>query len=307
MSGLRQALAGYLTVRRALGYKLVQHENVLGQFVTYLEDAGAATVTTAHALAWAAQPGGAASWHADRLSMARGFACWLQATGTAAEVPPAGMFPAGQRRATPYLYSAADISALITAAGMLPSPLRAAVYQTLIGLLAVTGMRISEAIGLDDGDIDSGAGVLTVREAKFGKSRQIPLHPTAAGALRRYLQRRGHLQPVRHHPAVFISTTGTRLVYCTIHQTWKQLTSQAGLRPRSASCRPRIHDLRHSFAVATVLDSYRAGGDPQARLALLATYLGHADPKHTYWYLSELSGIASDGRCLPGSAAMRAA
>lgn len=286
MSALRQALADYLTVRRALGYKLAQPEKLLGQFITYLEDAGAATVTTGHALAWAAQPGGDASYHADRLSVARSFASWLQAAGFAAEVPPAGMFPGHRRRATPYLYSPADISALITAAGALPSPLRAAVYQTLIGLLAVTGMRISEAIGLDDGDIEPGAGILTVRQAKFGKSRQIPLHPTAASALQRYLRLRKHLHPARRTPAVFISTAGTRLMYCSIHQTWKQLTSQAGLRPRSASCRPRIHDLRHSFAVATILDSYRASGDTQARLALLATYLGHADPRHTYWYLS---------------------
>ena len=286
MSSLRQALAGYLAVRRSLGYGLARQEKLLAQFITYLEDAGATTVTTRLALAWAALPGGNQSWHALRLQAVRGFASWLQAIDPSAEVPPAGLLPWRPCRATPYLYSDGDIAALIAAAGTLRFPLRVAAYQTLIGLLAVTGMRIGEAIRLDHGDLDLAGGVLTVRQSKFGKSRLLPLHPATAGALHGYPRLRDHLHPHPSTAAVFISLAGARLDYRNVHATWKVLAARAGLQARSPSCRPRIHDLRHSFAVASLLDAYAAGQDAQARLALLATYLGHVDPAATYWYLS---------------------
>jgi integrase len=286
VSPLRQALAGYLTTRRSLGYKLDRAEKLLGQLITYLEDAGAATVTTEHALAWATLPGGDRRWHAGRLTVARRFAIYLQATDPAAEVPPAGLIPSRPCRATPYLYSDAEIGALIAAAAGLRFPLRAATYQTLVGLLAVTGLRVSEAIRLDLADLDFTRGVLTVRESKFGKSRLVPLHPTTMAALRGYLQLRRRAGAGNSTPAVFISAAGTRLRYCNVHATWKKLVASAGLTPRSASCRPRIHDLRHSLAVRSLLDAYAAGQDGQARLALLSTYLGHTDPASTYWYLS---------------------
>jgi integrase/recombinase XerD len=286
VSPLRQALADYLAVRRSLGYKLARPEKLLGQFITHLEGAGAETVTTEQALAWATLPGGDAHWHAYRLSVVRGFAIYLQTIDPATQVPPAGLIPARPHRATPYLYSEADITALIGAAASLRFPLRVATYQTLVGLLAVTGMRVGEAIGLDRADLDLADGVITVRQAKFGKTRLLPLHPTAVGALRGYLRLRDRLHPRPSTAAVFISPSGTRLLYCNVHATWKLLTARAGLMPRSAACRPRIHDLRHSFAVASLLDAYAAGQDGQARLALLSTYLGHTDPSHTYWYLS---------------------
>ncbi|MHB1431379.1 MAG: tyrosine-type recombinase/integrase [Streptosporangiaceae bacterium] len=286
MSPLRQALTDYLAIRRALGYKLARPEKLLSQFITYLEDNGAGTVTTGHALAWATAPGGDASWHALRLSAVRGFAAHLHTIDPATEVPPADLIPWRPRRATPYLYSDADISTLIATAAGLRFPLRTATYQTLIGLLAVTGMRIGEAIRLDRADADLAGGVLTVRESKFGKSRLVPLHPTTVDALRRYLRLRDQLRPQPSSPAVFISPAGTRLLYCNVHSTFQQLARHAGLQPRSASCRPRIHDLRHSFAVRSLLDAYAAGQDGQARLTLLSTYLGHVDPSATYWYLS---------------------
>jgi integrase len=286
MSPLRQALADYLAVRRSLGYKLAYPEKLLGQFITYLEDAGAATVTTADAAAWATLPAGQPSWHAQRLSIVRAFAAYLRTTDPAAEIPPADLIPARTRRATPYLYSAGEVTALMAAAAGLRSPLRAATYQTLIGLLAVTGMRVGEAIRLNRPDFDSGAGVLTIRDSKFGKSRLVPLHPTATSALSGYLQLRDQLHPGPSDPAVFISPAGTRLLYSNVHATWRKLVPAAGLRPRSPQCRPRPHDLRHSFAVASLLDAYAAGQDGQARLALLSTYLGHVNPAATYWYLS---------------------
>jgi integrase len=286
MSPLRRALADYLAVRRALGYKLAYAGKLLGQFVSYLEEAGAGTVSTADAVAWATLPGGSPCWHAQRLSVVRGFAAHLHATDPANEIPPPHLIPARTPRATPYLYPAAEVAALMAATASLASPLRAATYQTLIGLLAATGMRVGEAIGLDRPDFDPGAGVLTVRDAKFGKSRLVPLHPTVTAALAGYLRLRDRLHPGPSCPAVFISPPGTRLAYCNVHATWRLLVRRAGLRPRSPNCRPRPHDLRHSFAVASLLDAYAAGQDGHARLALLATYLGHANPANTYWYLS---------------------
>ena len=174
----------------------------------------------------------------------------------------------------------------MAATSSLSSPLRAATYQTLIGLLAATGMRVGEAIRLDRPDFEAAAGTLTIRNTKFGKSRLVPLHPTATAALAGYLRLRDRLHPGPSDPAILISPAGTRLAYCNVHATWRLLVRRAALTPRSPNCRPRPHDLRHSFAVATLLDAYSAGQDGQARLALLSTYLGHANPAATYWYLS---------------------
>lgn len=287
MSGLEAAVADYLAVRRALGYTLARPEKLLAQFTAYLDQAGAVTVTTEHALAWAVLPGGDPAWHAYRLAAVRGFAAWLRTTDPAAEIPPAGLIPSRKIRATPYLYADGEIQALMSAAASLRFPLRTATYQTLVGLLAATGIRVGEAIGLDAGDADLDAGVLTVRNGKHGKSRLVPLHGTAARALRDYQQVRDRFFPGdARTPAVLISPAGTRLLYCNVHATWKKLTAAAGLAPRSGSCRPRIHDLRHSFAVRTMLDAYESGRDGQETLAALSTYLGHADPKATYWYLT---------------------
>jgi integrase len=288
MTGLlAREVADYLAVRRALGCAMARPEKLLPQFTAYLERAGAATVTAEHALAWAVLPGGSQSWHAYRLAVVRGFATWLHTTEPATEIPPAALIPARVLRATPYLYAGHEIIALMTAASSLRSPLRAAAYRTLIGLLAVTGMRVGEAIGLDRGDADLEAGTLTIRSGKNGKSRLVPLHDTAAAALRGYLQDRDRLcpEPARS-PALLISPPGSRLLYCNVHATWRKLAPAAGLRPRSGNCRPRIHDLRHAFAVRTMLDAYEAGQDGQATLAVLSTYLGHVNPKATYWYLS---------------------
>jgi integrase len=294
----RQALADYLAIRRALGAKLERAEKLLAQFVTYLEQHHAETVTIDHALAWATAPRGASAWWwAMRLSAVRPFAAYLHTLDPATQVPPPGLIAHQRHRATPYLYSDTDIQALVAAAAGLPRRLTAATYPALISLLAVTGMRIGEAIGLDTADFDDPAAILTVRDGKFGKSRLLPLHPTAAAGLRHYLHTRDRLHPNPASSALFISTTGTRLSYIRVQRTFRRLADQAGLAGRSATCRPRIHDLRHSFAVATLLDWYRHGQDVPALLPRLSTYLGHADPKHTYWYLSaapELLALAQE-------------
>lgn len=284
---LSEEIADYLAVRRSLGYQMARPGKLLPQLAAYLERAGAATVTTEHALAWAVLPGGSQSWHAYRLAVARGFASWLRTVEPATEIPPAGLIPARPGRATPYLYTDEEVTALMAAAESLRFPLRTATYQTLVGLLAATGMRIGEAIALDRGDADLDNEILTIRSGKNGKSRLVPLHATTAQAIGGYLRDRDRLCPAHDRTqALFVSPPGSRLLPWNVHATWKKLAASAGLRPRSGNCRPRIHDLRHSFAVRTMLDAYQAGQDGQALLAVLSTYLGHVNPKATYWYLT---------------------
>jgi len=287
MSGLRAELANYLAVRRALGFKLGRAGLLLADFVGYLEANGTDTITTENAFAWASLPVNASSdWWGYRLSVVRAFARHLHAIDPVHDVPPTGLLPAKTHRATPYLYSDANIAALMAAARQLRSPLRAATFETLVGLLAVTGLRIGEALRLDRDDIDLAGGVLRIRQTKFGKSREVPLHPSTVEALAAYALRRDELCPRPREQAFFVSTAGTRLLYCNAHLAWLDLVRRARLGPRSATCRPRPHDLRHSFAVRTLLGWYRDGADVAACMPLLSTYLGHVHPGNTYWYLS---------------------
>lgn len=297
MSEWHRRLEDYLALRRAMGFKLERHAELLGQLGDYLTARHVAVLTVEHAVAWATAPQDAdARWWAARLSMVRGFAGYLHALDPAHEVPPPGLLPYRSRRVVPYLYTDGEISALLAAAGGLALPLRAATYQTLVGLLAVTGMRVGEAIGLDREDFDAAAGVLTVRGAKFGKSRQLPLHPTSNAQLGDYLRLRDRLCPHPSTTALLLTARGYRLRYERVWTTFHRLV-QVGLQPPVPGRGPRIHDLRHTFAVSTLLRWYRDGADVPALLPQLSTYLGHTDPKHTYWYLSaapELLALAAD-------------
>jgi integrase len=286
MSPLHDALADYLQIRRALGYKLERAGKLLPQYLDYLDARGEQLVTIENALAWATLPAGDTNWWAFRMSVVRGFVAYLHAFDPAHKVPPKDLLRRQARRMTPYLYSEQEIQALMAAASSLSSPLRQATYRTLIGLLSVTGMRVGEAIRLDDRDVDLRHGVLTVRETKFGKNRELPLHRSTVDALRAYRRLRDRHQPTRVSDAVLISPAGTRLLYCNVSHTFVQLVERAGLQPRSARCRPTLHGMRHSFAVRTLLDWYRADVEVQPRLPLLSTYLGHVHPKDTYWYLT---------------------
>ena len=297
MNPLRKALDQYLAVRRSVGFKLDRDGLLLPDFITYLERHGAQTITTELALAWAKQPVAAhPAWWATRFGMVRGFAKHLQAIDARTEVPAADLLPRQVRRVTPYLYSEQEIVRLLRAAQELRPPLRAATYKTLFGLLAVTGMRFGEAIRLDRPDVDFTHGLLVIRNSKFGKSREIPLHDTTVEALRAYARLRDRIGPRPKSSSFFLSRTGARLIYNNAHRVFWKLVRSAGLEPRSARCRPRPHDLRHTFAVRTLLEWYRAGANVQARLPVLSTYLGHFHPSSTYWYLSaapELLALAS--------------
>jgi len=301
MTGLRQAARDYIAVRRALGSRLQRHPSLLENFVAYLEAAGATTITTELALSWATLPGHDAhpAYLSNRLCAVRGFARHLQAFDPATEVPPTQLLPWPKCRAVPYLYSDADIAALMSAARSLTPALRAATYETLIGLLSVTGMRIGEVIRLDRDDIGWDEGVLTIRDSKFGKSREVPLHLSALDALRVYAQQRDQLCPQPGTAAFFISPAGARLVYNTVQPTFSRIAGDAGVGPQPPLRRARLHDMRHSFACTVLLGWYRDGADVQANLPLLSTYLGHRNPSSTYWYLSavpELLALAAARR-----------
>lgn len=296
MSLLRAELVEYLAVRRALGYKLETAERLLGQFIDYLDARGEQRITIDAAVAWAILPGGYSGYHAHRLQTVRRFARYLRAADPQVEVPPPGVLTGRSRRATPYLYTDEQTAALIAAAETLGTAHRTATFQTLIGLLTVTGMRLGEAIGLDRDDLDSRHDVLTVH-GKYGKTRELPLHPSTVDALGRYLGRRDRPPSPPGERALLVSEAGTRLLASNVQHTFGRMRTRAGIAPRSPACRPRLHDIRHSFAVRTLLDAYRDEVDVGARLASLSTYLGHAEPAMTYWYLDaapELMGLVAE-------------
>ena len=245
----------YLALRRALGFKIAAAGRLLGQFVDYLSEHGDGMPTTDDALAWANLPAGAsANWRAIRLSVVRGFASYLHSLDATVDVPSADLVRHGPDRATPYLYSDAEIRRLLAAAGELRPGFRAATYQTLIGLLATCGLRVSEAIALNTTDLDRDERLLVIRETKFAKSRLVPLHPTTMARLAAYLTLRDQTHAYPRGAALLISGAGTRLHHSNVSLTFAPLAARVGIVRRSAACRPRLHDLRHSFAVATVLD-----------------------------------------------------
>jgi integrase len=297
MSSLHTAVGDYLVMRRALGFKLDREATLLPRFVDFIDDRGERHVSTDAAMAWATLPAGSAAWWSSRLQIVRGFASYMHSIDPVNEVPAVDLLPRASHRATPYLYSQDQINALIAVAGTLRTPLRVATMQTLLGLLAVTGMRLGEAVGLDRDDLDARNGFLLVRGAKFGKSRELALHPSTVVALQRYLRRADRPPPADGTTALLVTIVGTRLSTKDVQRTFATLRHRAGIEARSPSRQPRLHDMRHSFAVATVLDAYQADGAAGRRLALLATYLGHVNPASTYWYLSgapELMQHAAD-------------
>lgn len=296
MSALSGHVADYLRLRRALGFKLERAGHLLPQLAAYLEAAGAATVTSDLAIAWARLPQHAQPNHwAQRLAIARGFARYLQALDPATQVPPPGVFATRRHRPTPFLWSQRDICRLLESTQALRPALRAATYEALFGLLATCGMRVGEATGLDRDDVDLRAGLITIRHAKFDRSRLVPLHPTVAEALSRYATERDRLCPRPHCRAFFVSSVGTRLDRSGVGKTLRKITTSLGIRTETVH--PRAHDLRHSFAVDTLIRWQRSGLSVDEHIAALSTYLGHVSPADTYWYLSaspELMGLAAE-------------
>lgn len=287
MISLRSALEQYLNMRQGLGYKYQHQARRLADFVSFMERHETATITTKLAVAWATLPPDRhASW-VLRLTDVRGFARHVVNFNPQTEVPPAGILPP-LKRARPYVYSDTEVNALLTAALALPPEkgLRRWTYHYLFGLIAVTGIRLSEATGLLRSDVDLDLGALTIRQSKFGKSRLVPLHPTTCAALRSYAERRDdHLGP-HCGPHFFVAERGGRLLYQYVYRVFWRLSREIGLRQTGKHTGPRIHDFRHRFAIRTLLGWYREGLEVEQRLPLLSTFLGHTCVRDTYWYLS---------------------
>ena len=298
MSALEQALADYLRLRRSLGHELAEAGWLLPSFVAFLEERGVGTVTVELALDWAQRsPSGRPSTVGPRrLTAARGFARFLTGQDPLTQVPPLGLMPSRQRWRPPFIYSTGDLDAILAqAGGAIASPPRSATYSTLIALLAASGLRIGEAIKLDRSDVDWAGGVLLIRESKFGKSRLVPLHPSSMTALADYAALRDRHLPRPSDGSFFVSLRGKRLLYAVVGQTFRRLVDAAEVGASSPRP-PRLHDLRHTFAVRTLLGWYRQGGNVQAKIPALSTYLGHRTPSSTYWYLSaapELLALAA--------------
>jgi integrase/recombinase XerD len=286
MTTPREALADYLRIRRRLGFEMPQDDRLLQGFVEFLERADAQRITTELALMWARLPADAHPhrWR-QRLSVARGFARHLATINPESEVPSKDLLPGHRPRIAPHIYTHEEIAALMAAARGLRPRLRATSHETLIGLLAVTGMRPGEALALDRQDVDLRHGALHVRAGKQKRQREVPLHESTIGALHEYASQRDARFPTPSTPAFFISARGRRVARQELNQTFTKLVREVGLEGRGARGRPRPHDLRHTLAVRTLLDWVHAGEDIDRRMPLLSTYLGHVDPASTYWYL----------------------
>jgi integrase len=297
MSDLSPLVSEYMAFRAARGFQPSRKiERLLTQFVDSLppERVDGQVFTQGQTLAWVYTPAGAApAWPAYRLSAVRQFALYLAGSGLPVGVPGTRQGPGGSRRATPYLFTNADVQAVMTAADRMFTPLRAATMKTLVGVMAVTGMRISEALQLTIADLDLDEGVVLIANAKFGRQRLVQFAPSSCRAVTDYL----HL-PVRHRLGVtperpvLVTTKGTAVHERTAHAAFQQMTQHAALPPR-AGARPRPHDLRHTFATQTMIDAYRSGRDPARTLILLSVWLGHANPADTYWYLQAAPEVAA--------------
>lgn len=297
MTTLSDAASDYLRLRNQLGHDLAEYHRLLPRFVAFLDDAGLPTVTVAAAMAWAnapeVDPSGTVASH--RMTIARGFARHMAGLDSRTEIPPFGVVGSRRHRHEPYIFSPNDIDTLLRGAQGLRTRFACATHYSVIGLLAATGMRVGEVIRLDRADLCPTDARLLIRESKFGKSRMVPLHPSVLDALQRYARLRDDVHPRLTTASFFVSMRGNRMVYPTVQAVFRNLCDGAGIGAGAPS-RPRIHDLRHTFAIRTLIGWYRAGEDVEAQLPVLSTYLGHRDPRWTYWYLSaapELLGLAA--------------
>lgn len=292
MTDLGQALNEYLALRHALGFKLRQTARELPRFVQFVEREGADFITTKLALRWAQEnPEAKSVTHADRLAMVRRFAAWRSAEDPRTEIPPVRLLPRRYQRPTPYIYSTQEVESIVSTAASLPSEsgLRGCTFSTVFGLLAVTGMRVGEAVALNRDDVDLQAGLLTIRQGKLGKSRFVPIHATTKDVLGHYAEKRDVIAPGANTPAFFVSERGRRISAWSAEANFITVSHLIRLRSPTVDGRrgrgPRLHDLRHRFAVSTLIDWYRVDADVDREIPKLATYLGHEGPEQVYWYL----------------------
>jgi integrase/recombinase XerD len=309
MKTLREALETYLALRRRLGTELRTPGRYLHHFVEFMEKDGAAIITTQLALRWATMSATATpATLARRLADVRRFAAWLAAREPRTEVPPLGLLPHRYRRLSPYIYSDKEVEQLLHAASQLQSRsgVRALTYTTLFGLIATTGLRLGEAVGLDRDDVDLRAGVLTIRRAKFGQSRFVPIHESTCAVLKDYARQRDQLLSRPTCRAFFLSERGARINQCSARYNFVVVSRVVGLRTVIPGKRhghgPRLHDMRHRLAVMTLIRWYREGRNVDRELPKLTAYLGHVHVADTYWYLEavpELLQLATERAIIP--------
>ncbi|MBS0250924.1 MAG: tyrosine-type recombinase/integrase [Proteobacteria bacterium] len=317
MTSMTERLDDYITVRRSLGYDLSFTARVLRGFTAFADDQGADHITVDLFLRWKECFGKASNdtW-SRRLGMVRSFTSWLQGQDARTEVPPAGLIAGKVRRSRPYIYSEAEIAALVVRASKLPSRygVRGWSCSTLFGLIAVTGLRINEALLLDDSDVDLDECVITVRRGKNGTARYVPIAQSTAARLQAYRAERTRMLGPTYGP-FFLMDSGERPTDCCARYNFALVSQELGLRAPQRFCKhgrgPRIHDLRHTFAVRTIISWYRKGLDPDREMIKLSTYLGHAKPEMTFWYIEavpELLQLASSRaeRALGGGVSERA-
>ena len=303
MKTLSQRLDEYLALRRSMGFDLSFDERVLRKFANFGDENGFDRITTPLFLDWKATYGGADdnTW-SRRLGMVRRFAFWLAEHDDRTEVPSSQLVTGRYQRRVPYIYAPKQIADIVAEAGRLPSPygLRAALWQTLFGLIAVTGMRVNEALSLDRQDVDLDRAVLTLSNTKNGRDRQLPVKKDTVAQLVHYAGLRDRLV-AQQASRFFIQEDGQHAKDCAARYNFAQVSKNIGLRSPQAYNRhghgPRIHDLRHTFAVHTILAWFRDGQDIEAEIYKLSTYLGHSEPKHTFWYIEavpELMQLAAE-------------
>ncbi|MFC1761303.1 tyrosine-type recombinase/integrase [Planctomycetota bacterium] len=296
IQNLKIAAEDYLHVRRALGFKLVRAEYLLSQFIDFLKREKAKYITTALAIRWATKnvschPG---RW-AHRLNLVRCFARFRKVADPRTEVPPVGILTQRYRRKPRDIPSDRDVMKLLAAAKKVRSPkgLWNTTHYTLLGLLAATGMRVGEVVALNRNDVNLRSGIITIRNAKFGKSRAVPIHHSTVKALRAYERLRDSVVPLSENQSFFVSERGARMTAKFVGKKYIVLARQAGIRSPKGRAGPRLHDLRHRFAIRTMLAWYRNGVDVEQKMPVLSTYLGHTNTAHTYWYLSSVPELLS--------------
>lgn len=290
---LKRAVERYIGLRHATGFKFESEARALRHFADFAGAKGDTHVTAATALEWATN-GPTPGQRGRRLGQVTGLAKYLKAEDPAHEIPPAGVFTVARNRPSPYIYSPGEIARILETAGQLRrskiTPLRAELYQTLFGLIAATGLRLGEGLRLRFDDLLPD-GVLRIRKTKFAKTRLVPMHPTVAAALNRYLVLRRRINTRNAH--LFLGGGLKPMSMKAVEVTFAAILKRAGIA-EGRSRRPRIHDLRHTFATR-VLQQCGAQPDTVARhFVALSTYLGHGHVAHTYWYLEATPELIGD-------------
>ena len=297
---LHKALTDYLSLRRSLGFKLHSDGQALATFVEFLDKNKNDHITTVQAICWAKlTSSNRPSQVGKRLCYVRGFASYLRAFDDRTEIPPTDLFPSKHQRPTPYLFTDTEISRLVKAAGQLPgvdTMLRHSL-SCLFGLLSVTGLRISEALNLSVENVDLESGILTISGAKFGKTRLIPLHSSTVSALTRYRDARQQFLQARSVDYWFVNQQANPLGYECVRSNFRKLLKLLDIDSKAGHPRPRLHALRHHFAVATLTRWYKNGVNVDGQLPVLSAYLGHVETRDTYWYITacpNLMNMAKD-------------